>query len=164
MTAKTHSPISVANYLLKKDKKANANAKGNGKGNGMEKLKLIKLVYLCHGWSLGFFDEPLVNEKAEAWDIGPVFPSLYRATKEFGDSPIKSPLGEGEMPDFDDHQKETVDLVYKKYHHLSGIQLMRLSLEEETPWYKVWLKNDYTYAPISDTLIQRYFGGLLENA
>ena len=76
----THSPISVANYLLKK----------NG---GMQQLKLLKLVYLCHAWHLGILGAPLVNEEAEARSYGPVFPSLDRATEGFDQDFVDSPFG-----------------------------------------------------------------------
>ena len=38
---KTVTPISVANALLKKDK-------------DLDQLKLMAMVYLCHGWHLGY--------------------------------------------------------------------------------------------------------------
>jgi len=40
-------------------------------------LKLQKLVYFAHGWYLGFTGEPLLNEGIQAWEYGPVIPSLY---------------------------------------------------------------------------------------
>lgn len=151
MSAKTVSPISVANYLLEN-------------GNGLDQLKLIKLVYLCHGWHLAVFGKPLVNEGAQAWPYGPVFPSIYRATNGNGKSPIKYRLGDGKPANLSAKQKKLVGLVLKKYKPLSGVELMRMSHKEGTPWDKVWIKHGDDRAEIGDDLIQRHYEALLTNA
>ena len=52
-------------------------------------LKLQKLVYISHGWHLAIFDRELVDDEyAEAWQYGPVFPSLYHEFTEFGANPM----------------------------------------------------------------------------
>ena len=142
--AKAVSPLAVANYLLKK----------NG---GMTQLKLLKLVYLCHGWSLGFFDESLVNEEAEAWPYGPIFPSIYRQTRGSGKKPVKFPLGDGEVAQLTKKQAELVDMVYDNYGDLSGNQLMFMSHRKGTPWHKVWVNGKTNDAPIPNTLIHQYY-------
>ena len=144
MENKTHSPISVANYLLKK-------------GEDLDQLKLIKLVYLCHGWCLGIFDAPLVNETVKATQYGPVFPSLYKASSNITMDPVKPPLGDGKIAKLTKQQKELVDLVFNTYHDLNGVQLMRLSHKDGTPWRRVWLKRPYEYAPIGDELIELHY-------
>ena len=40
-------------------------------------MHVIKLVYLAHGWMLGFTSRALINEAVEAWTYGPVVPSTY---------------------------------------------------------------------------------------
>ena len=153
MAAKTHTPISVANYLLKKDKAE--------KGGGLDQLKLTKLVYLCHGWSLGILSQPLVNESPEAWKQGPAFPSLVEEIKLFGESAVKPPLGDGNLPKFSGEQKELVDAVYDEYHQIDGVQLMWMSHQVGAPWRTTWVENPYKYAPIDDKRIKRYYEELL---
>ena len=164
MTAKTHSPISVANYLLKKDKNA------NGKGDGTEILKLIKLVYLCHAWHLGIHNQPLVDEVAEAWPYGPIFPSIVAAGRKFLPGAIKQPLGDGQVAEFTNSQQEIVDRIYDQYGRLDGVTLMRRSHIPGTPWDKTWTKGLVWYkpwnlwrdppedTPIPNDLIRRYYG------
>ena len=41
-------------------------------------LKLQKLLYYAQGWYLAFFDEPLFDERIEAWLHGPVVPPIYQ--------------------------------------------------------------------------------------
>ena len=143
-TATTHSPISVANYLLKK----------NG---GMDRFKLNKLVYLCHAWHLGGFGAPLVNEEAEAWEYGPIYPDLYRQTKKYGDYLVETPVGNGAVAKLGTYQKRMVDVVYNAYRHLHGIQLMRMSHQVGTPWNVVRGENPGIYAKIPNTIIQNYY-------
>ncbi|WP_131993555.1 type II toxin-antitoxin system antitoxin SocA domain-containing protein [Dokdonella fugitiva] len=40
-------------------------------------MQLLKLVYLCHAWTLGLLGRPLLREEVQAWRYGPVFPALY---------------------------------------------------------------------------------------
>lgn len=40
-------------------------------------MKIIKLVYIAHGWHLAHKKSPLISEPVEAWPYGPVVPSVY---------------------------------------------------------------------------------------
>src|SRR5262245_61420633 len=51
-------------------------------------MKLQKLVYYAQGWCLGLNDCPIINEQVEAWQYGPVIPTLYHTFKEFGNGAI----------------------------------------------------------------------------
>ena len=54
-------------------------------------IKLLQLVYICHGYSLSIRGEGLLNpdyERVEAWQFGPVIPSLYHEFKHFGKEDI----------------------------------------------------------------------------
>lgn len=42
-------------------------------------VRIHKLVYFAHGFYLAFYDKPLIEEQLEAWQWGPIFPSLYYA-------------------------------------------------------------------------------------
>ena len=47
-------------------------------------LSLQKLLYLAHMLELGAGHDPLVDSYFEAWDYGPVEPSLYHKLKAYG--------------------------------------------------------------------------------
>lgn len=51
-------------------------------------MKLHKLLYYAAGWHLGFTREPLFDEDIEAWQYGPVVPSIYLEFRSFGARPI----------------------------------------------------------------------------
>jgi uncharacterized phage-associated protein len=77
----THNPIAIANYFIELAK-------------FITPMKLQKLVYFAHGWCLALADKPLINEKIEAWQYGPVVSSLYREFKKYGNEGITSPAVE----------------------------------------------------------------------
>ena len=56
---------------------------------GVTNLALQKILYLIHMVHLGRTGEPLIQLRFEAWDYGPVLPSLYHRVKIFGDKPIQ---------------------------------------------------------------------------
>ncbi len=54
-------------------------------------LEINKILYLAHMAMLGRSDgtSPLVTENFQAWDYGPVLPSVYHRTKAFGNSYVQ---------------------------------------------------------------------------
>lgn len=51
-------------------------------------LQLQKLLYLADMNYVGRTGERMLNEDFEAWDYGPVLPSLYHQCKSFGSKPV----------------------------------------------------------------------------
>lgn len=59
----------------------------------LTQLSVYKGLYIAHMIYLGENDgEPLLNESFEAWDYGPVIPSLYHKLKIFGNRPVKETI------------------------------------------------------------------------
>lgn len=50
----------------------------------MTNMRVNKLLYFAQGECLRQLGKPLFDEDMEAWDYGPVVPSVYRTYKEFG--------------------------------------------------------------------------------
>ena len=57
-------------------------------GVSVTPMKLQKLLFFCHADYLNNYNEPLLQHGFEAWDYGPVIPSLYAEFKEFGSRKI----------------------------------------------------------------------------
>jgi uncharacterized phage-associated protein len=72
----TASLNSAAQYICEKS------------GWTVTQLSLQKILYLAHMVHLGRGYGPLVPGYFEAWDYGPVHPSLYQKVKAFGAKPI----------------------------------------------------------------------------
>ena len=117
-------------------------------------MQLQKLSYFAHGWHLALTDgTPLVDEAAQAWEWGPVFPSLYHAVKEWGGEPLDrlittpgwalrraSAPGEVEIPTippWDSFVSGLLDRVWETYGHLSGARLSQLTHDPEGPWFQL---------------------------
>ena len=114
-------------------------------------MKVLKLVYMSHGFNLAITDTPLINDRVEAWKFGPVIPPLYHNLKKFGSGPIPPvhetglmhnylmPMKEFKGADTDpDFTRDLVENVWSKYGHLNGLQLSYLTHTHDSPWYKVW--------------------------
>jgi uncharacterized phage-associated protein len=69
--------------------------------------KINKLIYLCHGFCLSRFGEPLVRNHFEAWPHGPVVKVVYDAFKDYEWQPIK-----GRAKSLDYSLGEDVDVNY----------------------------------------------------
>jgi uncharacterized phage-associated protein len=139
-------------------------------------MKLQKLVYLAHGWYLGIVEEPLIDEVVEAWQFGPVVPSLYHEFKRFGSGRIvgdrftrarMTPAGKWklercELPDDTEEAsraRELIDRVWDVYKGYSAVQLSNLTHQDGTPWSETWKAMDVKRKgkDIDDTKIQAHF-------
>lgn len=96
----------------------------------MDTWKLQKLVYYSQAWHLVWDDEPLFDERIEAWANGPVVPDLYREHR--GKFKMAS-WPEGRVSRLNDSQRESIDVVLKHYGKRSGFAL-REQTHKEPPW------------------------------
>ncbi|MDP8989584.1 MAG: DUF4065 domain-containing protein [Acidobacteriota bacterium] len=132
-------------------------------------MKLQKLVYYAHGWNLAISNVPLINECVEAWEYGPVIPSIYHAFKRFGSGDITEKATRPEMIDFntlrfltptveDQDTIEFLKAVWDGYGDLSAIQLSNLTHQPGTPWSTIYAQNQGRKGvDIPDALIREYF-------
>jgi uncharacterized phage-associated protein len=97
----------------------------------MTTMKLQKLCYYAQAWSLVWDEEPLFNERIEAWANGPVAPALYDCHR----GAFK--IGPGNLPGnpdvFAQPQRETLDIVLANYGDKSSQWLIDLT-HMEAPW------------------------------
>lgn len=117
-------------------------------------LKLMKLVYLCEGWSLALRKDSLIREEVEAWQYGPVIPALYHVIKSYRASPVEQ-VGSS-VESMDAEQKDLIASVYAAYKHLTGIQLSDLTHQPGTPWSQSFSKNSRN-TTIPTSLIRDHF-------
>ena len=150
----SHSSVAVARYLLDRASKA---------GRPLSPMKLVKLVYIAHGWMLGLYGRPLIREDVEAWKYGPVIRELYHEVKSFRDHPVPPAAlapGEGE-PDFDEHEKSVMDQTFDIYGIRTAIQLSQMTHSPGTPWDFIYneIGNSFT---IPNDLIEDHYARLYE--
>ncbi|MFB6349955.1 Panacea domain-containing protein [Moraxella sp. ZJ142] len=133
---------------------------GLGKQNNahLTVQQILKLTYIAQGYMLAFFDVPLFDDDIEAWKYGPIIPNLYAAIKHHGGDQIHVPIRllKGESHIISDDAKRVIDFVYKKYAHLSGIQLSALTNQPSSPWAIFF--NDVTWGrKIPTAIIKEYY-------
>lgn len=138
-------------------------------------LAIQKLVYIAHGWYLAVEDEELVDDEfAEAWQYGPVFPSLYHEFSEFGRDPITrkaqdscyNPIqekweywvaqGPTKGSDYD-----FICEVWELYKNYSPVELSSLTHEEGSPWSQTADRGQVKNANIKTDVIKNYYKNLL---
>ena len=117
-------------------------------------MELIKLTYISHGWHLEIYNAPLFEDRIEAWQFGPVIPSVYRAFKSQG-LDITSPIPR--VPEItDDNVIRLLDQVYDIYGHFTGLQLSDLTHVPGGPWH-VTMEVGGQFQRIPDSVIRPHY-------
>jgi uncharacterized phage-associated protein len=125
-------------------------------------MQVLKLVYIAHGWNLGNFGNPLINEPVKAWRYGPVVPSLYHAYKHFGSTPIED-CPQKAAGIFSEKEAALMDAVWNGYGGWSGISLSTLTHEPGSPW-SITMEKLGQGATISNDLIEDHYRRRVEVA
>lgn len=152
----SYSVVTVANSLLEL-------ARENRET--LTPLKLQKLIYLAQGVALAISEgkEPLFSERIEAWQYGPVVPSLYDRIKKYGSGIITQnidlPMADSfttpqVIPRSDTRSWEILEATWGAYGTLSATQLVALTHRETVPegypWYEAWELRDGQNRPGTD--------------
>lgn len=129
----------VANFFLERAER---------EGKPLTMLKLVKICYIAHGWVLGLTGRPLVEEDVEAWQYGPVIPSLYHEFKKFGRQQITGRASEfsldsfdfetPEIPTSDQDTRMILEKVWSVYRNITGGRLVDKTHADGTPWKKAY--------------------------
>lgn len=130
--------------------------------NTLTPMQVLKLVYIAHGYRLGFFGTPLISNRIEAWKFGPVIPDLYHAIKDRRDKPVEELTGGSFGGDLDEDEKSFVKMVYEVYQDRDGIELSMLTHRDGTPWQQVY-RADRSNIAIPDDLIQNHYHELVSD-
>ena len=97
-------------------------------------MQVLKLVYIAHGWMLGLYGRPLIRDDVQAWQYGPVIPTLYNEMREYRSAPVTRQLRSPSHDALSATEDDLVCQVYKIYGKKSGPALSRLTHAEGTPW------------------------------
>lgn len=140
--------IAVSNYFI--DQALNNNIE-------ITPMKVLKLVYLAHGWHLGNYHKPLIDDDIFAWQYGPVIPPVYNAFRSYGNAPItdvyRNPNGQLLMPASGQEFLNRILAFYKDY---TGLQLSFITHKEGSPWHQVYTTSGQN-AKIPNSIIEDYY-------
>lgn len=160
-----YSSLAIANAFLERAEK---------EGIAISNMKLQKLLYFAQGHSYALRNQRLIDESAQAWDYGPVYPSVYSAFRRFGAGNITALAEDDADPanwfndDDPDYVPSTVatpegqdvnqflDAVWNAYKGKSALRLSEMSHVADGPWAKA-RKNGSRNSEIRDEDIADYF-------
>lgn len=162
MKNSTYTPSEIANFFLKKGKK----------DKQMTQMKLNKLVYFAQGWYLAINDKPLFDEDVQAWQHGPVIPSLYHEFKHFGAGQItpkthsiqwndEDGLYYKNIEEADTDTKIILDKIWSLFGEYSGWELRNLTHQDDTPWSKA--DKSYHSSTIDKDSIKKFYTKYLKD-
>lgn len=141
-----YSAAAVANAFLDLAKK---------ESRSLTNMKLQKLVYIAHGWSLALLGRPLLYNDIQAWPWGPVIPKLYKPLRKYGSGVVTEPIPCDERVDVFSPEMDIIEGVWKGYGRYSAAQLSGITHKSGTPWSEVWPQNPQGEIP--DDLIKRHY-------
>lgn len=148
----TTKSLAVAKYMLDKQRAA---------GDSVTPMQLIKLVYIAHGLMLGAYGRPLIEEPVEAWQYGPVVPSVYHETKAFRSSSV---TGISASPSwvFDQQEVKAMDTALRLFGNRDGVALSSLTHRSGTPWSVTWSIRGKN-GSISNDLIENFYSNMISS-
>ncbi|WP_116082059.1 Panacea domain-containing protein [Tropicimonas sp. IMCC34011] len=118
-------------------------------------LKLQKILYLADLNFVGQGFGRLVDEDFEAWDYGPVLPSIYRRCKAFGAKPIPN-IFWGTTGIGGTDEAEMLDLAWGNLRHLTAGQLVSKTHSTNGAWARRYAPG-LRHNPIpTDDMIDEY--------
>lgn len=133
-------------------------------GNTKTHLQVQKMTYFAHGFMLGVYGIPLIHDKVEAWDWGPVIPSLWKRFRRYGSDIILAKPRPPREP-FTDREQEILDAVWNYYGKFCGYYLSSIAHDDgsgrETPWARCHVRGKNR--PIPDDTTEQYYKQLCES-
>lgn len=143
-----NSSVIVANRFLQL---------AEAKKDKLTPMQLLKLVYIAHGWMLGLYGRPLINDKVEAWQYGPVIPALYKHVRNYKGEPVTKKISAYfDDGDLDETECDVIDQVYDAYGDKSGMHLSRITHAKGTPWYLTYEEGSFGLTIPTDIIEDHY--------
>ena len=124
-----YSSITIANYFLRR---------GWDEQIGISPLKILKLVYVAHGWYLGALGEPLIREPIMAWRYGPIIPALYHHVRKYRSkditAEIRSSFRSANEETVGDTVRPFLNGIWDHYKDFTALEMSALTHQKGTPW------------------------------
>lgn len=152
--------MSIANYFVQRAL--------NEKCTDFTILKMMKLVYIAHGFQLAVFKQSFFDDAedfVQAWQYGPVIPSVYNAFKAKYDKYINGKVDTRAELDPDDPDEadamKVCNFVWNMYGDKRAFSLVDMLHAPGTPWVECYTEGKKNTIP--DYLTAEYFSSLWED-
>lgn len=126
-------------------------------GGRVSNLALNKILYVAQMIYLGQNGgaEPLISERFEAWDYGPVLPSVYRAAKPFGSHPVRDVFGNApEVPE--GPAADALEQAVKVMGNKSPGQMVAITHWEQGAWARHYVPGAKGIAIPDEDILAEY--------
>ena len=166
-TGPPYKAKAIANYFLELGQRDDV---------ALTPMKLQKLIYFAHGWYLAFHGKPLIDERIQAWEFGPVIRTVYDEFKGQGKARIDEPAlsyelsgsrlvaFKPEVPESDTQTRMLLDRIWEVYKGLTAYQLSTLTHQANSPWEKTYNAHPgVRNLTIDDVDITAYFRKMLDD-
>lgn len=124
---KTYTAENVAKYFIFLSSKVVGD---NREREGITNLKLQKVLYFAQAYFVAKLERTLFRDKIEAWEYGPVIPTVYHKYKGSGNQPIVTEIDGSSIQDTD---KKILEMVWGNFGGYSASRLVDIS-HAHKPW------------------------------
>lgn len=129
-------------------------ARAASENRALSIMTLLKLTYIAHGWHLEMRNAPLIRNRIEAWQYGPVIPDVYNAFRPQGiNISSKVTVPEEEISEQD---ITLLNEIYDIYGNMSAFRLSEITHEVGGPWDLATKMGGY-FAPILNDFIKSHY-------
>ena len=125
----------------------------NELGKTISNLKLQKILYFVQAEFLVTKNQPCFHEAIEAWDFGPVVPTIYHKYKIYGSASIPCVSKNAHLM-FTEQDRDLIDGIIESCAKYSASTLVEIT-HKQAPWRDVY--RPYKKAIISNESIKKFF-------
>ncbi len=148
----TYDARQVANWFITRAAKD---------GRTLSIMSLLKLTYIAHGWHLEMQAEPLIADEIQAWQYGPVIPSVYNEFRGQKLAVTKIADSKPDWSDIDQADETLLEQIWTIYGKVSPFKLSEITHVSGGPW-DIATRTGGFYAKISDDMILEHYRRLRE--
>lgn len=122
----------------------------------LSNLSLQKMLYMASLYHLGKNKAPLIDGRFEAWDYGPVEPTLYKKVKIFSNDAVEDVfygvclIEEGTL------EFESINYIYNNLKDRSPSQLVGITHWSRGAWAKVYDPRVNTMPISEEDMLEEY--------
>ena len=140
----------------------------NNDNKRLSVITLMNMVYISHGWVLGYTGKPLISHKVQHWTGGP---AIHEVHMSFGHQRFINQKARIYDPEFgvlpyyesniNNDEIEIIARVYDKYSSLNYFDLKDVTTRNGTPWQR---HNDMAlYSQIPNKTIENYYKNFIKS-
>lgn len=107
-------------------------------------MRINKLLYYAQAWSLVQDKKPLFDEDFEAWDYGPVVPSVYKKYKSFKKNNIDVIDKDYSVNRLSEDDLSVLLMSYSYFNQFSTSRLVDATHRRGSPWSVAYKKGKST--------------------